>query len=106
MRTTQIQDPFLHNQPEMTFAEDLAKPLHTEKPPRWNSIPAGENEVDFSEVKLEFDFTDLEYISSAGLRVLLIMQKRCKRGITLKCINDDIREILEQTGFDSILNVE
>lgn len=58
MRTTQILDPFLHNQPEMTFAEDLAKPLHTEKPPRWNSIPAGENEVDFSEVKLEFDFTD------------------------------------------------
>ena len=52
------------------------------------------------------DCKDLEYISSAGLRVLLIMQKRCKKGITLKAVNDDVREILEQTGFDSILNVE
>ncbi|SFC53506.1 STAS domain-containing protein [Butyrivibrio sp. YAB3001] len=52
------------------------------------------------------DCSELEYISSAGLRVLLIMQKRCKRGVTLTDINDNIREILEQTGFDSILNIQ
>ncbi len=52
------------------------------------------------------DCKDLEYISSAGLRVLLIMQKRCKHGITLKGVNDNIKEILEQTGFDSILTIE
>jgi anti-anti-sigma factor len=52
------------------------------------------------------DCKDLEYISSAGLRVLLIMQKRCKHGITLKNLNGNIMEILEQTGFDSILTVE
>ena len=52
------------------------------------------------------DCSELEYISSAGLRVLLIMQKKCKRGVTLTGINDDVREILEQTGFDTILNVE
>ncbi len=52
------------------------------------------------------DCKDLEYISSAGLRVLLIMQKKCKRGIVLKDANDNIMEILEQTGFDSILNIE
>ncbi len=52
------------------------------------------------------DCKNLEYISSAGLRVLLIMQKKCKRGITLTDINSNVREILEQTGFDSLLNIE
>ena len=52
------------------------------------------------------DCTDLEYISSAGLRVLLIMQKRCKKGISLKGVNHAIIEILEQMGFDSIFTIE
>jgi anti-anti-sigma factor len=51
------------------------------------------------------DCSQLEYISSAGLRVLLIMQKKCKRGVTLININEEVREILEQTGFDSLLNI-
>ena len=49
---------------------------------------------------------DLDYISSAGLRVLLIMQKGCENGVTISEINDVISEILEQTGFDQILTVE
>jgi anti-anti-sigma factor len=49
---------------------------------------------------------DLEYISSAGLRVLLIMQKKCKKGITLVNVNDSVMEILQQTGFDSIFTIE
>ena len=48
---------------------------------------------------------DLDYISSAGLRVLLIMQKGCEDGVTIAEINDVISEILEQTGFDQILTV-
>ena len=48
---------------------------------------------------------NLDYISSAGLRVLLIMQKGCENGVTIAEINDVISEILEQTGFDSILTV-
>ena len=64
MRTTQIQDPFLHNQPKMTFAEDLAKPLHTAKPPRWNDIPAGEKEVDFSTINLQLNFQG-EFLETA-----------------------------------------
>ena len=48
---------------------------------------------------------DLDYISSAGLRVLLIMQKGCERGVTIEDINEVISEILEQTGFDQILTV-
>ena len=52
------------------------------------------------------DCRKLDYISSAGLRVLLIMQKKCKKGVTICYMNDTVKEILEQTGFDSVLNVE
>ena len=52
------------------------------------------------------DCTNLEYISSAGLRVLLIMHKGCDGGVTLSGINDVVKEILEQTGFDAIVNIE
>jgi anti-anti-sigma factor len=48
----------------------------------------------------------LDYISSAGLRVLLMMHKGCSNGVTLQNVNALVTEILEQTGFDSILTVE
>ncbi|MBQ6123202.1 MAG: STAS domain-containing protein [Clostridia bacterium] len=47
----------------------------------------------------------LDYISSAGLRVLLIMHKACAGGVTLRGANEVVTEILSQTGFDSILNI-
>ncbi|MBQ7577948.1 MAG: STAS domain-containing protein [Synergistaceae bacterium] len=50
--------------------------------------------------------SELDYISSAGLRVLLIIHKRIKNGVTLENINPAINDILVQTGFDSILNVK
>ncbi len=66
-----------------------------------------EKTVGFFTIKEVYvDCKDLEYISSAGLRVLLIMKKRCKHGITLKDVNGAIMEILEQTGFDSIFSIE
>ena len=51
------------------------------------------------------DCDRLEYISSAGLRVLLIMHKACAGGVTLRGANEVVAEILSQTGFDSILNI-
>lgn len=51
------------------------------------------------------DCSGLDYISSAGLRVLLIMHKACRDGVTLHGANDVVMEILSQTGFDSILLV-
>ena len=47
----------------------------------------------------------MEYISSAGLRVLMIMHKNTNEGIRLIGVNDNVREILEQTGFDSIFGL-
>lgn len=47
----------------------------------------------------------LEYISSAGLRVLLIMHKGSKEGVELSSVNNTVRDILSQTGFDSLLKI-
>jgi anti-anti-sigma factor len=52
------------------------------------------------------DCKNLDYVSSAGLRVLLIMHKGCDGGVTLKNINTTVEEILDQTGFDLIFNIE
>ena len=53
---------------------------------------------------VEVDCSRLEYISSAGLRVMLIMHKACTGGVSLHGENESVREILEQTGFDSIFH--
>ena len=57
---------------------------------------------------LIFDFSDLEYISSAGLRVLLSARKAMARQGTMKLIhvNEAILDIFEVTGFTDILTIE
>ena len=57
---------------------------------------------------LELDFSDLEYISSAGLRVLLSAQKRMakKGGMRVSHVCPAILEIFEVTGFSDILTIE
>ena len=58
--------------------------------------------------KLDFDFSDLAYISSAGLRVLLSAQKIMnKQGeMVVKNCSEEIKEIFEVTGFSDILTIE
>jgi anti-sigma B factor antagonist len=58
--------------------------------------------------KLVLDFTALEYLSSAGLRVLLSAQKVMnKQGeMIIKNVNNTINEIFEVTGFIDILTIE
>ena len=58
--------------------------------------------------KLSFDFAKLEYISSAGLRVLLISQKAMNKqgSMVIKNVNEEINEIFEVTGFTDILTIE
>ena len=58
---------------------------------------------------LILDFTDVEYISSAGLRVLVSTQKKLKSEdipMTIKNVNDTINEIFKMSGFDKILKIE
>ncbi len=58
--------------------------------------------------KLTIEFSKLDYISSAGLRVLLAAQKTMnKQGkMVVKNVNDDIMEVFEITGFSDILTIE
>ena len=58
--------------------------------------------------KLVFDFAELAYLSSAGLRVLLQAQKTMnKQGeMMIKNVNDTINDIFEVTGFIDILTIE
>ena len=56
--------------------------------------------------KVQIDCNALDYISSAGLRVLLIMQKKSKEGVNISGVNDTVREILDQAGFSELRNVK
>jgi anti-sigma B factor antagonist len=58
--------------------------------------------------ELTFDFEKLDYISSAGLRVLLSTQKTMNRQGVMKVLhaNEMIREIFDVTGFSDILTIE
>lgn len=58
--------------------------------------------------ELEFDLAKLEYISSAGLRLLLSAQKTMDRqgAMVVKHVPDAVRDIFEVTGFDGILKIE
>ena len=58
--------------------------------------------------ELTIDFQDLEYISSAGLRVILGAQKvMTKQGsMIIRNVSTEIMEVFEITGFSSILTIE
>lgn len=57
---------------------------------------------------LVLDFAELEYVSSAGLRVILsaqnVMDKQGK--MTVKSPNEEVREVFDVTGFSDFLNIE
>ena len=56
--------------------------------------------------RLELDMANLEYISSAGLRVILGAQQELEDGVTVRHANDYIRETFEMTGFSDFLSIE
>ncbi len=57
---------------------------------------------------LVLDMSALEYLSSAGLRVILAAHKRMSRrgGLIVRHVNETIREIFDVTGFTDILTIE
>ena len=58
--------------------------------------------------KLVLDAQNLEYISSAGLRVLLSAQKKMQQVGSMKLVNvrEEVMEVFEMTGFADILTIE
>ena len=58
---------------------------------------------------LIIDFTNVEYISSAGLRVLIGTQKKLKPEnipFVIRNVNDNVGEIFRVSGFDQLLTIE
>lgn len=58
--------------------------------------------------EVNMDFANLEYISSAGLRLLLMLQKKMNAAsgtFTILNVNDFVMEVLEMTGFKDILTI-
>ena len=67
------------------------------------------NEISESDVKeLQLDFKGLDYISSAGLRVLLRGQRMMseKGGMVITNVKDTVMEVFEMTGFIDILTIK
>ena len=64
----------------------------------------------FNDAKVVYlDFSELIYVSSAGLRVLLIGMKAAKAKsaeFTLTNVSEEIMEVLEMTGFSDMLKIE
>ena len=59
-------------------------------------------------IKLLFDLCDLEYLSSAGLRILLSAAKEMRRRegkIVLCSLNEFVKEIFEVSGFQSLIPI-
>ena len=75
-----------------------------------NTAPQLEAELKVSlsgVTELDLDFSGLEYISSAGLRVLLAAQKAMRKQgkMTIRHVNETIMEVFEITGFVDILSI-
>ena len=80
---------------------------------RLDTQTAPELEADLDSVlsgtkELTFDMTNLEYVSSAGLRVILKAQKAMNTQGSMKLtgVNDSIMEVFDITGFLDILTIE
>lgn len=75
------------------------------------TAPELETEInaDLSEIKdLVLDFEKLEYVSSAGLRVILGLQKTMNKNgqMVIKNVNETVMDVFEITGFADILHIE
>lgn len=80
---------------------------------RVDTATAGEFEAEVKAslegvTELTLDFSQLNYISSAGLRVLLSLQKLMNKQGSMKLIgvNETVNDIFEVTGFSDILTIE
>ena len=61
------------------------------------------------EAQLALDFSDLEFISSAGLRIVLFMAKKMKAqkgGLSLYALQPVVNEVFEISGFSKILTIK
>ncbi len=77
-----------------------------------NTAPGAQDElnalIDAGKTQLVINFEELNFISSAGLRILLATAKRLKResgGMAICHLNETVQEVFDISGFISIFNV-
>ena len=58
--------------------------------------------------KMIFDLSETEYISSAGLRVILVAHREMEKkgGLLLKNLSKNVSNIIRMTGFGKFVNIE
>jgi anti-sigma B factor antagonist/stage II sporulation protein AA (anti-sigma F factor antagonist) len=67
-----------------------------------------EDQLQQNHFRVLFDFSDVDYLSSAGMRLLLSATKKMKahEGMLVICgVIDDVMEIIKMAGFERILNI-
>ncbi len=64
--------------------------------------------LDPGTTSLVFDFANLEYISSAGLRLVIAAYKKMagKEGFRIVNVSDEVYDVFSLTGFDQKINIE
>lgn len=88
-----------------TLTVVLEGELNTQTAPQLEAeLPADMEGID----RMILDLTAVEYLSSAGLRVILAAQQSLadRGGVTVRGASEDLREIFEVTGLDEILTFE
>jgi len=66
------------------------------------------DEVGYDQVDIDFDFTQVEYISSAGLRLVIALQKQVLETgnqLVIRNINKVVAEVFKVSGFDKALKI-
>ena len=94
------------NKQESTLTVAISGNIDTVTAPELDS-QLQENITDVKDLIL--DFAAVDYISSAGLRVILMANQQMEDvdgNMTVKNVNEDVRDVFEMTGFDSLLNLE
>ena len=69
-------------------------------------LEAEVNALDADVTALTLDFTELEYISSAGLRQIVAAYKKMKGALTLRHVSDEIMNVISMTGRDKRMKFE
>ena len=76
--------------------------LDTQTAPQLGEALSG---LEDSITSLVFDFTNLEYISSAGLRQVIVAYKK-KDGFKIINVSDEVYDVFSLTGFDSKIDIQ
>lgn len=79
--------------------------LDTQTAPELEKVLTG---LDASVTSLVFDFAKLEYISSAGLRLVIAAYKKMagKEGFKIVNVSDEVYDVFSLTGFDQKIQIE